>query len=99
MVNTPVGVRCPGLPVEQGEVEIGKRDGLFVAQVAVPANPGGGTARKEDGQVRVVVHVRIADAAAEKDQRMIEERPVPLGDGGEVLEILGEERDVKGVDL
>jgi hypothetical protein len=47
----------------------------------------------------MAVHVRIADAAAVQDQRVIQERAVAFRRRLQLLEVVGEERHVERVDL
>ena len=58
-----------------------------------------GASRDDNRQVQVIVHIRVAHAAAEHDDRVIEQRAVAVGRGLQLLEVIGEQRHVIGVDL
>ena len=62
--------------VEQRQVEIGQRRRFGVFEVAPAFYPGGRTASDKDWQIRMVVHVGVANAAAIKIKRMVEQRAV-----------------------
>src|SRR5690349_11857472 len=63
--------------IQQREMQVRKRRRLGVADVT-SANLATG---HENGQVQVIVHVRVAHAASIKDERMIEKRSVAVGSG------------------
>ena len=80
-------------------MEICEGDGLLVGEVAVALDPERAAAGDNRGEVRVVVDVGVADAGAVEEHRVIEERAFAVGRGFQALQIVGEERDVEGVDF
>ena len=64
--------------VEQRQVEIGQRRGLGELDVTPAFHSACRAAGDEDRQVRVVMHIGIADAAAVKIERMIQQCAVRL---------------------
>src|SRR5688500_2339715 len=80
-------------------MQIRERDRLLVADVTVPFHPAGRATGHENGQIRVVMDVRIADAAAVENERMVEQRAATLGRGLQSLQEVREERNVKRIDL
>ena len=80
-------------------MEIREGDGILVGEVAVALDPERAAAGDNCREVRVVVDVGIADAGAVEEHCVIEERAFAVGRGFQALQIVGEERDVEGVDL
>src|SRR5437660_1709539 len=60
---------------------------------------GGGAARDDDGQARVVMHVGIADAAAVKIEAMVEKSSVSFACGFQLFQKVSKQRDVELIDL
>ena len=72
---------------------------LRVLQVASAPRPAGAAAGDHDRQVGVVVHVRVAHAAAVQVERMVQQRAVAVRRRGQLLQEVAEQRDVVLVDL
>jgi hypothetical protein len=62
-------------------MEIRERDRLLVTDVTVALHTASRTTGHENGQIRVVMDVRVADAAAIENERMVEQRATALGRG------------------
>ena len=85
--------------VEQRQVEIGER-GRFGELDVTPASHSAGRATgDQDRQVRMVMDVGIADAAAVEIERMVEQGAVPFRRGLQFPEELGEQRHMELIDL
>lgn len=67
--------------------------GFLVADVAVSFQATGSPTGQDDGQVDVIVDVRVSDAATEEKERIVEEGAISLWACFELFEILGKERD------
>ena len=85
--------------IEQCEMKVGQRRGFVETDVPSALHAAGSAPGHDDREVRVVVHVRVAHAAAVEVQRVVEERSVAVLRRGELAEELGEEGDVELVDL
>src|SRR5262249_12223889 len=83
--------------IQDCQVQIGERLWLRVADV--PAALASGASRYEHRQIRVIVLVAIAHAAAIQVQRVIEERAISVGCRFELLQEGGEQPDMERVDL
>ena len=83
---------------EQREVEIGQRRGFGIFDVTAALDPAGAAAGDDNRQIDVVVHVRIAHAAAVQNQRVIQQRPLAIRRRVETLQELAEQLHVVGVD-
>src|SRR5881394_1135597 len=81
--------------VEEREVKVGQRRGLRELEVSSAFHPAGGASSHEDGEVGMVVDVRVAHAAAVKVERVIQQRPIAFGRGLEAAEEFSKERDVE----
>src|SRR5437764_13823466 len=85
--------------VEQRQVQIRQRRRLDILDVPAAANLPGSAAGDDDRQVDMVVNVGITHAAAVQIQRMVEQCAVAIGDRGQPLEEITEERHVELIDL
>src|SRR5262245_7219659 len=81
--------------IEQRQVQIRQRRGRGEPEVATATRLAAATAGYQDGQVHMIVHVRIAHAAAVEDERVIEQGAVAFRYLCERLEEMGEERHVE----
>src|SRR6058998_316243 len=77
--------------VEQRQVKVRQRPGFVVLDVTSAFHSGCGATGDKDRQIRVVMDVRIADAAAVEIKRMIEERAVSFRRRFQLLEKFGEQ--------
>src|ERR1017187_10389880 len=93
------GVEADSHLFEQREVEVGERRRLLLADVAPAPHLAGRAAGDEDRQVRMVVEVGVAHAAAVEVERMVQERAISLGRCLQLREELGKQRHVELVDL
>src|SRR5213078_4162061 len=62
--------------VEERQVEVGERSRLVILDVTPALHPACRAADDKDRQVRVVMDVGIADAAAVKVKRLVQQRAV-----------------------
>ena len=85
--------------VEQREVEVGEWRHFIELDVAIALYACGAATSDEDREVAVIVFVEIPHAAAVQVERVIQEGAVSVGRGIQFLQVLGEERDVEGIDL
>ncbi len=80
-------------------MKVGQRRLSIVLDMATALHSTGSTACHEDRKVRMVMHVRIAHAAAVQKKRMIKQRPIAIGGLAEFLQKAGKQRDVELINL
>ena len=85
--------------VQQRQVQVGERRRVVEADVPSTLELRAAAARDHDRQVRVIVDVGVAHAAAQQVQRVIQQRAVAVGRRRQLLDQVGEQRHVVGVDL
>ena len=93
------GIQTDSCLVQQGEVQVCQWRWLVVANVPVALHAIGCTSCDDDWQVGVIVNVVIADAASVEQHYVVEQRAISFRRGLELLQILGEQRNVEGIDL
>src|SRR5262245_29460814 len=85
--------------LQHTQQQVVERRVFRIDDVAIAFDLSRASARKDDRQVVMRVEVAVADAAAVKDQRMIEQIVVSVGRRFQPLDQIGEEFDVLLVDL
>ena len=85
--------------VEQRQVEIRQRRRILESDVPAALEARASPAGHHDRQVRVIVDVGIAHAAAQQIERVVEQRAVAIGRRLQLLDQIREQRHVVRVDL
>src|SRR5262249_34697526 len=85
--------------LEQRQMQVRERRRLRILNVAAALHLSGAAAGDDDRQVDVIVDVRIAHTAAVEHHRVVEQRAAAVRRRLQLLEVVGGQRDVEGVDL
>src|ERR1700674_4479966 len=67
--------------------------------MASALDPGSGAGDKQERKIRIEVLIAVAQRAAVKDKRVIEERTVAVRRGAQLVQIIGQHLCMKDVDL
>src|SRR5436190_22832946 len=85
--------------VKQRQVKIRERRRLRELDMTSAFHSARGTASNDDGQVRMIMQIRVSHATAVEEQRMIEQRTAAVLSRFQFRDELSEQRDVKLIDL
>ena len=80
-------------------MQVGKWSWFVITNMTISFHPSGGTSSEDDGQISVIVHIRIANAAAVKKQNIVEQRSVSFWSVLELFKVFGKKRDVECIDF
>ena len=85
--------------IEQRQVEVRERRGLRIFEMAIAFQSRGRAAGDNNGKIRVIVNVRIPDAAAVEEQRMIQQSAIAFARRFQLPKELREQRNVERIDF
>src|SRR5258708_12634078 len=75
--------------VQHGEEQIPHRRAARIADMPSALDPGNAASDKQEWQIRIEVQISVAQRAAVKDERGIEQRTVAVRGGTPLLQIIG----------